>query len=102
MSQQAGMIQLTRRRADQIFDEMRRQIFVETDRLFGLLMAVQWALAVILAWVASPRAWAGSTNGIHVHLWTGAIKSASRFSPMRESGSAPAEQLVLYKPSRIL
>src|SRR5262245_12981900 len=69
VSQQAGMLQLTRRRADQLFDDMRRQTFVETDRLFALLMALQWVFGVVLALVAAPRAWTGSPSP-HDYLWT--------------------------------
>jgi two-component system, sensor histidine kinase and response regulator len=74
------MLSLTRRRTEEIFNGLRRQIFVETDRLFAILMALQWIFGIVIAYMVSPRAWAGSTSGIHIHVWAaiflgGAISS---------------------------
>jgi two-component system sensor histidine kinase/response regulator len=60
---------LTRRRTEEIFAGFQRHIFEQTDRLFAVLMTVQWAFGVAAAYWISPRAWAGSTSQIHVHLW---------------------------------
>ena len=40
-----------------------------TDRLFAILLALQWLGGIIAAVWISPRAWAGSQSEIHIHLW---------------------------------
>ena len=80
MNDGSGLLSLTRRRTEEIFDGLRRKSFVDTDRLFAILMAVQWVFGIVVAYVVSPRAWAGSTSGIHIHVWAaiflgGAISS---------------------------
>jgi two-component system sensor histidine kinase/response regulator len=80
VNHESGMLELTRRRTEEIFAGLQRQIFVETDRLFAILMALQWVFGIVIAYVVSPRAWAGSTSGIHIHVWAaiflgGAISS---------------------------
>lgn len=46
-------------------DGIRRQ----TDRLFALLLPVQWLAAVAVALVVSPRAWSGEQSWVHEHVW---------------------------------
>ncbi|HVR20068.1 MAG TPA: ATP-binding protein, partial [Polyangiaceae bacterium] len=40
------------------------------DRLFGWLMLAQWAFAIVLSLTVSPRAWAGGTSSVHLHVYT--------------------------------
>ncbi len=56
-------------RGRQILDEHRRQIYRQTDRLFALLMMVQWAAAIGAALWISPTTWIGRTGYIHLHVW---------------------------------
>ncbi|HEY1191699.1 MAG TPA: PAS domain S-box protein, partial [Gemmata sp.] len=40
-----------------------------TDRMFAVLLVLQWAGMVVLAAWVSPLTWAGSTSRIHPHVW---------------------------------
>ncbi|MGI4790134.1 MAG: HD domain-containing phosphohydrolase [Janthinobacterium lividum] len=55
--------------AKSIFQTQRQDIYRRTDRLFALLMALQWAGAIIAAYVVSPRTWTGSASQVHPHVW---------------------------------
>src|SRR4051812_12599791 len=55
-------------RADALFHESRREMFIRTDRMFAALMVFQWVGAVVAALVLSPRTWDGSTSHIHPHV----------------------------------
>jgi two-component system sensor histidine kinase/response regulator len=71
---------LTRVRREEIFAGLRHNVFVETDRLFAVLMTIQWVFGVLAAQWISPRAWAGTTSQVHIHVWAafflgGAISS---------------------------
>ena len=55
--------------AQSIFDTQRQAIYRRTDRLFALLMALQWAGAVLAACFLSPRTWSGTESQVHPHVW---------------------------------
>ncbi|MEZ5426035.1 MAG: PAS domain S-box protein [Pyrinomonadaceae bacterium] len=45
------------------------QICCETDRMFAVLMALQWLAAVVAVLVISPKTWIGQSSFIHIHIW---------------------------------
>ena len=49
------------RRAEQLFEEHKRGIFMRTDRMFVWLMPLQWLAGIGFALWVSPRTWAGDT-----------------------------------------
>jgi signal transduction histidine kinase/DNA-binding response OmpR family regulator len=59
-------------RAGQLFDDHRRRIARQTDRLFAGLMVAQYLAAIVAAVVISPRTWAGLDSRTHVHVWAAA------------------------------
>ena len=56
------------RRTLEIFSERQGLIFVQTDRLFAVLMAAQWVFGVVVACWLSPKTWAGPVSSIHPHI----------------------------------
>ncbi len=52
-----------------IFDERQLRLSVATSRMFGHLMVLQWAAAIVVALLVSPRTWAGAASQPHLHLW---------------------------------
>src|SRR5262249_17805635 len=56
-------------RTAEIFHEQRVAIYRETDRLFVVVMIVQWLAGIAAAIWISPRAWAGTGSSIHLHVW---------------------------------
>ena len=44
-----------------------------TDRLFAVLLLLQWIAGIVLALVYSPRTWTGAASEIHPHLWAAVI-----------------------------
>ncbi len=56
-------------RARSIFARNQLEIFRRTDRLFAVLMVVQWFAAIAAALWISPRTWIGSDSQIHFHVW---------------------------------
>jgi two-component system, sensor histidine kinase and response regulator len=63
--------------ADALFQESLRKTHVDTDRLFALLMVINWVGGMILALVVSPRTWIGDSSGVHVHVWAAALLGAA-------------------------
>lgn len=47
----------------------RHRINCETDRLFGVLLGLQWVAAVIVSLIIDPRTWVGVRAEIHIHVW---------------------------------
>src|SRR5262249_6497840 len=60
---------LTERRGAELFEEHRQAIFVRTDRLFAGLLVLEWLFGIFIAFVVSPRAWAGSQSQVHPHVF---------------------------------
>src|SRR4051794_40993777 len=56
-------------RARELFDQHWRENAQRTDRMFAVLMIVQWIGSVILALVISPRSWEGTQSHVHPHVW---------------------------------
>jgi len=55
-------------RTAQLFQEHHQNIVRHTDLLFARLMIGQWIFAVALALWISPRTWAGTESGLHLHV----------------------------------
>src|SRR4029079_17043165 len=45
----------------------------EIDRLFAVLMLLQWIAAIAIAFVVSPRTWIGDEARVHVHVWAAVL-----------------------------
>jgi diguanylate cyclase (GGDEF)-like protein len=58
-----------RRRAAELFNEHRKAIYRHTDRMFAVLMTVQWLAGIAAALWISPKTWAGPYSQTHVHVW---------------------------------
>ena len=56
-------------RAEELFQQHRRQIFRQTDQLFAKLMIFQWLFCIVIALLVSPRTWDGASSEIHIHVW---------------------------------
>ncbi len=57
------------RQSEQLYSEHKLRIYRQTDRMFAVLMAVQWLAGIAAALVVSPRTWAGQSSEIHTHVW---------------------------------
>src|SRR5690349_20763718 len=60
-------------RGDALFRSHVNDVACRTDRMFAVLMGMQWAAAVCLALVLSPRTWDGAVSHVHPHLWTAVL-----------------------------
>src|SRR5262245_58817317 len=55
--------------AQRLFDQQWFENARRTDRMFAVLMILQWLAAVVVALVMSPRSWSGMESRVHVHVW---------------------------------
>jgi two-component system sensor histidine kinase/response regulator len=56
-------------RAAELVKEHQNRIYTQTSHLFTILMVVQWIAGIAAALWISPRAWAGATSSVHIHVW---------------------------------
>ncbi|WP_198152125.1 putative bifunctional diguanylate cyclase/phosphodiesterase [Granulicella tundricola] len=54
--------------AERLFRSEHRLVCTRTDRLFAILMSLQWPAAVAAALLISSRTWVGGTSSVHPHL----------------------------------
>ncbi len=52
-----------------IFNEHQQIIYKRTDRMFAVLMVLQWLAGIAAAYWISPKTWAGATSQTHLHVW---------------------------------
>lgn len=57
------------RRAEELFGAQQRETWVRIDRLFAVVMLLQWVAAIGAAVFVSPYTWAGSQSDVHLHVW---------------------------------
>jgi signal transduction histidine kinase/DNA-binding response OmpR family regulator len=65
------------RRAGALFGRHAREVARRTDRMFAVLMVIQWIAAVLLACYVSPRAWDGPRSVVHPHVWAAIFLGAA-------------------------
>jgi two-component system, sensor histidine kinase and response regulator len=63
----------TTERANEILHAFQRQIYIRIDRMFTVLLLLQWATAIGLALWLAPRTWSGAASSVHPHVWLAII-----------------------------
>ncbi|MGN6370787.1 MAG: response regulator [Phycisphaerae bacterium] len=53
----------------ELYNTHRQAIYRRTDRVFAILMVLQWLFGIVAAILISPRTWEGMTSHIHPHVW---------------------------------
>jgi diguanylate cyclase (GGDEF)-like protein len=86
-----------RRRVKDLYAEHRHSIFRRTDRMFAVLMFVQWAAGIAAAVWLSPRTWAGPYSQTHIHVWAAVfLGGAISFFPISLAVLRPGENSTRY------
>jgi len=83
----------TAKRAAELYTAHRLSIYRRTDRIFAILMVLQWIFGIVAAIFISPRTWTGTESHIHPHVWAaiflgGAISSPPIFLALVMPGRA--------------
>ena len=60
-------------RAAALFVAHQHTIYRTTDRMFAVLMPVQWLAGIAAALWIAPRTWIGTTSETHVHVWAAIV-----------------------------
>jgi two-component system sensor histidine kinase/response regulator len=60
-------------RANELFRQYQHDIHRRTDRLFAVLMVIQWVAGIAFALLVSPLAWEGATSRTHLHVWAAVV-----------------------------
>lgn len=55
--------------ASELFAAHRQTIYQSTDRMFAVLMSIQWIAGIAAALLISPRTWTGTVSQTHIHVW---------------------------------
>jgi len=63
--------------ADAIFEASLYRTHVATDRLFAVLMVIQWVGGIVLSLLVSPRTWIGDQSQVHLHVWVAVLLGAA-------------------------
>lgn len=86
-------------RAADFFDEHQRAVYRRTDRIFSILLPVQWVASIAAALFVSPLIWSGPNSSTHPHVWFavligGAITSLPLYLTIRYPGETVTRHTV--------
>jgi signal transduction histidine kinase/CheY-like chemotaxis protein/HPt (histidine-containing phosphotransfer) domain-containing protein len=80
-----------------LLDAHRQEIYAQTDRLFAVLMAFQWAAGIIVAAVVSPRTWTGTSSSVHPHVYAAIFLGAAiSIFPISLAITHPGQAITRY------
>src|SRR5712692_9697223 len=68
----------TLEQASHLFAAHQQTIYKGTDRMFAVLMSVQWLAGVIAALLIAPRTWIGTSSQTHIHVWAAVFLGGRR------------------------
>lgn len=63
----------TSARAQQLRDEHLRARRARVDRMFAVLLIVQYVAGIVAALTVSPYAWEGKVHVLHMHVWVAVL-----------------------------
>jgi PAS domain S-box-containing protein len=81
-----------RARGNELFASARQQNYARVDRIFIVLMGLQWAFGIVLALTISPWSYAGNVRSVHLHVYMAVFLGAAI--------SALPVALALLRPGR--
>ena len=68
-STQLALDERSSHRAEEILQARLHDNYIRTDRMFAVLMVLQWLAGIGVALWVSPRTWAGTSWETHPHVW---------------------------------
>jgi len=75
--------QVLEQRTAQLLREQRESVFRDTDRMFALLMGLQWLAGIAAALWISPRTWTGGQSATHANVYLATVLGgAIAFGPI--------------------
>ena len=87
----------TLERAGELFATHQRTIYRTTDRLFAVLMALQWLAGIAAALWISPRTWIGTVSETHFHVWAAIFLGAAiNVVPISLAITRPGARITRY------
>jgi hypothetical protein len=63
-------------RAAELHQEQTAHRRAKVDRMFAILLVVQWLASILAALVVSPYAWEGKERVLHMHVWVAILGGA--------------------------
>lgn len=55
-------------RAEQLFKDHQDAIYRRTDRMFAILMGIEYVAGIVAALLISPKTWIGDQSAVHIHV----------------------------------
>ncbi len=88
---------LITQRVKELFYKYKQDIYKHIDRMFAILMVVQWFAGIAAAVWLSPRTWVGAESQIHPHVWVAIfLGGVITFFPVALALTRPGETSTRY------
>ncbi len=56
-------------RAESILAEQKKSLYCHTDRMFAILLLIEWFAGIVVSLLVSPRTWAGRYSDVNIHVF---------------------------------
>ncbi|MEX1042503.1 MAG: ATP-binding protein [Pirellulaceae bacterium] len=84
-------------RAEELLASHYLRIHQRTDRMFAVLMLMQWVAVVVCALWLSPRTWSGTVGSVHPHVWLAVFLGGALASlPVTLAWLIPGQKVTRY------
>jgi signal transduction histidine kinase/DNA-binding response OmpR family regulator len=94
---QLALDERTSDRAKEILEARLHDNYIRTDRMFAVLMVMQWLAGIAVALWISPRTWAGTSWETHPHVWAALVLGAlTNLFPASLAWLRPGEALTRH------
>ncbi len=99
MESNASMSEWTKHRAQELYEAQELQLHTSTDRMFAVLMGLQFVAGLLAALLLSPRTWTGAESQTHLHVYLalllgGAINGVPAFFALVHPGKPLTRQVI--------
>lgn len=87
----------TARRANEILAQRRHTIYAHVDRMFAVLLILQYFAGIAAAVFISPLTWSGTRTSVHFHVWAAIVLGGLIVSlPIAAAVNSPGKTRTRY------
>ena len=84
-------------RAAELLQRSQRAVYERTDRIFAILLPIQWLAGIFAAYFISPLTWSGAESSVHPHVWFAVLVGGAITSlPLFLTVAYPGEKTTRY------
>lgn len=99
MATLVNQIDTTQAKIEALTSNNLQKIYRQTDKMFAVLMILQWIVSIIISFVVSPLTWSGTESSVNMHVYAaflfgGIITGSTIFFAWAKPGAAITRHII--------